>query len=123
MIFDDANGARLAALSTFYAAVTADVFIQEQLSVFLLAIALSVSGIVVGIALRTRGFLYAGTTFLVLNIIGQLLQLYPDQRLGRALVLMTLDGGITSAMIWFNLKREMIMARVRVFRSNLDTWD
>jgi hypothetical protein len=118
-----ANGARLAALSMLYAVATVDVFIQEQLSVFVLALALSLSGIMVGIMLRARAFLYSGTAFLLVNVLGQLLQLYPDQRLGRALVLMTLGASITGTMIWFNLKREMILTRIRVFRADLETWN
>ena len=100
-----------------------DVFIQEQLLVFALAVALSLAGIVLGIGLRTRAFLYAGVTFLVLNVLGQLIQLYPEQRLGRALVLMGLGSAITGLMIWFNIKRKVVMERVRIFRADLETWD
>ncbi|MEZ5601158.1 MAG: hypothetical protein R3F36_09340 [Candidatus Competibacteraceae bacterium] len=37
---------------------------------FVLALALALTGIVAGIALRIRAFLYAGVAFLVLNVIG-----------------------------------------------------
>ncbi len=117
------NGARLTALSTFYAAATLDVFLQESLWVFALALALSFVGIVLGIVSRIRAFLYAGMAFLVINVLGQLFLLYPEQRLGRALVLMVLGAAVTAAMIGFNLKREVIMQRIRVIRSDLATWD
>ncbi len=117
------NGVRLAVLCTLYAAAAVDVFIQEQLAVFALALMLSILGIVVGIGLRTRAFLYSGVIFLVLNVLGQLIQLYPEQRLGRALVLMGLGATITGLMIWFNIKRELIMERVRIFRADLESWD
>ena len=117
------NGVRLAVLCTLYAAAAVDVFIQEQLAVFALALMLSVLGIVVGIGLRTRAFLYSGVIFLVLNVLGQLVQLYPEQRLGRALVLMGLGATITGLMIWFNIRRELIMERVRIFRADLESWD
>ncbi len=117
------NGARLGALSILYVAATMDVFLQESLGVFVLALALSITGIIAGIALRTRAFLYAGTTFLVLNVLGQVVQLYPEQRLGRALVLMAVGAGITGLMIWFNIKRELLMQRIRIFRADLETWD
>lgn len=100
-----------------------DVFLQEQFMVFVLALALSVAGIILGIGLRTRAFLYAGVTFLVLNVLGQLFQLYPEQRLGRALLLMGLGSVIMGLMIWFNIKREVVMERVRIFRADLQTWD
>jgi hypothetical protein len=117
------NGVRLVALCTLYAAATLDVFIQEQLMVFVLALVLSIAGIILGIGLRTRAFLYVGVTFLVLNVLGQLLQFYPEQGLGRALLLMGLGSAITGMMIWFNIKREVIMERVRIFRADLQAWD
>jgi hypothetical protein len=117
------NGARLAALSTLYAASTLDIFLQETLGVFVLALALSITGIIVGIMLRTRAFLYAGVAFLVLNVIGQIGVLYPEQRLGRALILMALGAGITGLMIWFNIKREAFTERIRLVRADLGSWD
>ena len=116
------NSARLAALSMLYAAATLDVFLRADLAVFILALALSITGIVLGIGLRIRAFLYAGVTFLVLNVLGQLLKLYPEQRLGRALVLMALGAVIIGLMIWFNIKREAILQRIRVFRADLAEW-
>jgi hypothetical protein len=117
------NGARLAALSTLYAAATLDIFLQETLGVFVLALTLSITGIIVGIMLRTRAFLYAGVAFLVLNVIGQIGILYPEQRLGRALILMALGAGITGLMIWFNIKREAFTERIRLVRADLGSWD
>ncbi len=119
---DALYGARLSALSMLYAAATLDVFLQESLWIFVLALALSLAGVVLGILSRTRAFLYAGTVFLVINVLGQLLQLYPEQRLGRALVLMILGAGVTGSMIWFNLKRDAILQRVRIMRADLATW-
>jgi hypothetical protein len=117
------NGARLATLSTLYAASTLDIFLQETLGVFVLALTLSITGIIVGIMLRTRAFLYAGVAFLVLNVIGQIGVLYPEQRLGRALILMALGAGITGLMIWFNIKREAFTERIRLVRADLGSWD
>ena len=117
------NGARLAALCTLYAASTLDIFLQETLGVFVLALILSITGIIVGVMLRTRAFLYAGVAFLVLNVIGQIGVLYPEQRLGRALILMAFGAGITGLMIWFNIKREALTERIRLVRADLGTWD
>ncbi len=116
------NGSRLATLSLLYAGATLDVFIRPELTLFVLALALSMAGVVLGIALRTRAFLYTGVVFLVLNVVGQLIQFYPEQRLGRALVLMALGATITGAMIGFNIKRETILQRIRIFRADLETW-
>jgi hypothetical protein len=116
-------GGRLTALSTLYAVATLDVFLEEGLWIFLVALMLSLAGIIIGIITRTRAFLYAGTVFLVINVVGQLVQLYPEQRLGRALVLMVLGTAITAAMIGFNAKREAILQRIRIMRADLATWD
>jgi hypothetical protein len=117
------NGTRLSALSTLYATATLDVFLQEGLWTFTLALVLSFVGVVLGIVSRTRAFLYAGTAFLVINALGQLVQLYPEQRLGRALVLMGLGAAVTAGMIGFNLKREAILQQIRIVRADLVTWD
>ena len=67
--------------------------------------------------------LYAGMAFLVLNVLGQLIKLYPEQRLGRALVLIALGSVIIGLMIWFNIKREAVLQRLRIFRADLSRWE
>jgi hypothetical protein len=116
------NSARLTTMSILYACATVDVFMRGELAVFSLAIVLSLAGVVTGIALRTRAFLYSGVTFLVLNILYQLLLLYPEQLLGKAVMLLMLGVTITGGMIWFNLKREQVLQQIRVFRADLETW-
>jgi hypothetical protein len=113
------HSVRLATMSVLYASATADVFLRASVMVFAAALGLSLGGIIVGIALRTRAFLYAGIAFFVLNVAGQLVLLFPEQRLGKAVVLLTLGTGITGAMIWFNAQRESLLQRIRIFRSDL----
>jgi hypothetical protein len=117
------TGARLSALSVLYSATTLDVFLQEELAIFVLAIGLSLAGIGLGIVARTRAFLYAGVAFLVVNVVGQLVLQYPEQILARALLLMGLGTVIMAVMFWFNLKREAFMARIRIIRADLASWD
>jgi hypothetical protein len=116
------NAIRLVALSTLYASASLDVFLQEALSIFIIALSLSLAGIILGIALRIRVFLYISTVFLVLNVIGQLIQFYPEGRLGKAIVLMILGGLITVGMIWFSIQREAFQQRIHLMRANLATW-
>ncbi|MFO7640941.1 MAG: hypothetical protein R6X17_06650 [Candidatus Competibacteraceae bacterium] len=117
------SGARLAASSVLYAGVGLDVFLRSELGVFMLALALALLGIAVGVALRIRAFLYAGVAFLVLNVAGQLLRFYPEQGLGRALILLGLGAVITLGMVVFSLKREAILQRVRIARADLAAWE
>ena len=117
------NAIRMTALSALYAGATLDVFIRPELSIFLLAIGLSLAGIILGIALRVKAFLYLGTIFLVLNILGQLIDFYPEDRLSKAIILMVLGGLITGSMIWFNIQREALMQRIRIIRADLAQWE
>ncbi len=117
------NGARLAALSLLYAGAGLDVFLRPELGVFVLALGLAFIGIMAGIALRIRAFLYAGVAFLVLNVIGQLFRFYPEQNLSRALILLGLGTVITLGMVIFNLKREAILQRIRLVRADLAAWE
>ncbi len=117
------SGARLAALSALYAGAGLDLFLRPELSLFALSLALALSGILLGIAWRIRAFLYAGVAFLVLNVLGQLVQFYPDQGIGRALILLGLGATITSGMVMFNLKREAILSRMRILRADLAGWE
>lgn len=93
------------------------------MGIFALALLLSLVGVVLGIALRVRAFLYTGVSFLVLNVLGQLIRFYPEQRLSKAIMLMVLGTAITGTMIWFNMKRETILQRIRIFRADLETWE
>lgn len=101
---------------------TVDVSVRDELMIFGVALALSLGGIGIGIALRTRAFLYSSTAFLVLNILGQLLMLFPERVLGRAIILLLLGALITGGMIWFNLQREQLFQRIRIFQADLATW-
>ncbi|MGJ0514607.1 MAG: hypothetical protein ACR65O_02515 [Methylomicrobium sp.] len=114
---------RLAATSSIYACATLDVFLLPDLNVFVLALGLSLAGVVLGIALRIRAFLYAGIAFMLLNVFGQLIRFYPDQALGKAVVLMGAGMMILGAMIWFNLKKMQIMQRFDLIRVELEAWD
>jgi hypothetical protein len=120
-------GSRLAAVSSIYACATADVFLRDQnIIVFILAMGLSIAGILLGIALRTRAFLYAGVSFLLLNVIGQALSFYPKQGLeplSIAIVLMVMGTVIISVMIWFNIKRVAILQRISVIQAEMQTWE
>ncbi|MDO9214008.1 MAG: hypothetical protein Q7U23_09270 [Methylococcales bacterium] len=114
---------RLAAISSIYACATVDVFLRAELGIFILAMALSIGGILLGIALRTRAFLYAGVSFLVLNVLGQLMRFYPEQGLGKAIVLMVMGAIIISLMIWFNIKRTAILQRINALQAEMQTWE
>jgi hypothetical protein len=116
------HACRLAAMSILYTSATLDVFLQADVGIFLAALGVSLGGIILGIALRTRAFLYAGTSFFVLNVMGQLLLFFPEQRLSRAIVLLALGTLITGSMIWFNMQREAILQRLRLARADLTTW-
>ena len=117
------NKIRLIALSLIYVVVTADIFINETVFVFVLGLLLGLASVIYAISSKTRVFLYAGVSFIIVIILGQLMLLYPEGRLARALILMLLGATITGMMIWFNVKREYLLSQIRVFRADLDTWN
>ncbi|MCX7066756.1 MAG: hypothetical protein NTW85_03520 [Methylococcales bacterium] len=121
-------GSRLAAISSIYACATADVFLRDQqnIIVFILAMGLSIAGILLGIALRTRAFLYAGVSFLLLNVIGQALLFYSKQGLeplNIAIVLMVMGTAILGFMYWFEDKKVAILQRINVIQAEMQTWE
>lgn len=99
-----AHQIRLFTLGLVYASASLDVFLRPELSVFIAVIALSLFGIMMGIYLKNRAFLYSGTAFLCLNIGAQLL-LMPQTGFAKALILIALGLLITGGMLLFNLKR------------------
>jgi hypothetical protein len=119
-------GSRLAAISSIYACATVDVFLRAELGVFILAMGLSVVGILLGIALRTRAFLYAGLSFLLLNVIGQALRFYPKkglESLDIAIVLLVMGATILGFMFWFNEKKVAILQRINSIQAQMQTWE
>ncbi|MCP4697574.1 MAG: hypothetical protein GY862_12100 [Gammaproteobacteria bacterium] len=117
------NAVRLTALGALYAGAALDVFLRPEFYVFALALGLSLTGIVFGIALRVRPFLFTGVIFFVLNIAGQLVNFYPQDQLYKAIFLMVLGGVITGGMIWFSIQREAIMRQIRIIRADLAEWE
>ena len=117
------NGTRLAALSLLYAGAGLDLFLRPELGIFVAALGLALLGVILGIALRIRAFLYTGLAFLVLNVLGQLVRVYPEQGMSRALILLALGAVITAGMVFFNLERESILRRVRILRADLAAWE
>jgi hypothetical protein len=116
-------GSRLAAVSSIYACATVDVFLRAELGIFILAMALSVVGILLGIALRTRAFLYAGVSFLLLNVIGQALRFYLKQEWGIGIVLLVMGAIILGFMIWFDGKKVAILQRINSIQAEIQTWE
>jgi len=117
-----AHAIRLTALGTLYATAMVDAFLRPETTIFLVAILLGLLGIILGIGLRMRAFLYTGTLFLILNILGQLMRFYPEGRLEKAIILIALGIIIMVSMIWFNLQRETILSRIRIMRADIATW-
>ena len=116
------HSARMAATTLLYFSMTLDVFLSPQLWVFMLAIGLSLVGVITGIAFRIRAFLYAGTCFMTLNILGQIIRLFPEQRVEKAIFLMLLGAIILGCMIMFSLKRESILRSIRIYRADIASW-
>lgn len=117
------HATRLGALSVLYASAALDLFLEPGMGVFALALALSLGGVVLGLALQIRAFLYSGTVFLILVVAGQLFMNYPEGNLAKGALLMAGGAGITGAMIWMNIKREALLQRLQALRAELAEWE
>ena len=117
------NKIRFIALSLLYLLAAADIFISSSLLLFFIGLLLGLLSTIYGISSKTRAFLYTGIGFIIINILGQLIVFYPDDRLGRALILMATGAVITGLMVWFNIKREFLLSKIQLFRSDLEHWD
>ncbi len=116
------NGTRLAAVSILYGCATLDFFLSPELVPFIVVLMGSLIGVSAGVSLRIRAFLYGGLSFMVLNVLGQLFLFYSRQTLGKGVVLVALGTLILLGMIWFNVKRESVLKRIRIFRADLAQW-
>ena len=114
---------RFFAFALLYCLLIADIFITESLFVFTLGLLLALITIIYAISTRNKAFLYSATLFLIIAILGQLFMLYPDGRLQRALVLMAMGTFITTSMIIFTIKRAQLLEKIRIIRSDLDSWE
>ena len=80
---------------------------------------LSLAGVVAGVALRVRAFVYIGCAFLVINVLGQLgLQIHNQAGIVRAVILIAVGVTVMGLMIFFNIKREALRQRYRSFVSD-----
>ncbi|WPD21343.1 MAG: hypothetical protein SD837_14180 [Candidatus Electrothrix scaldis] len=117
------SAVRLTALAALYAGTALDVFLRPEFYIFALALGLSLVGILLGIALHIRAFLFTGVIFFILNITGQLINFYPQDRLSKAILLMVSGGLIAGGMIWFSIQREAIIRQIRMIRADLAKWE
>jgi len=113
---------RLVCLAVLYSSISLDVFLRPELGLFVAVLAVSFIGIGIGIALQVRAFLYTSLCFLILNVLSQIIRFYPEGRLEKAIILMVIGTLLTLLMIWFNLKKEHIMQRIRWVRADLAEW-
>jgi hypothetical protein len=120
-----AHSVRLAATSALYVSAGWDIFKGEGFGVFALGIGLSLLGVLVGIVLRVRAFMYFGVCFLVIVVGQALFEHYPDaqHQRQRAFLLMGLGTAIIACMIGFSLKRERILRQLRLARADLAEWE
>ncbi|KAA5542093.1 hypothetical protein FYK55_14890 [Roseiconus nitratireducens] len=115
---------RLGATSLILAVSTFEVFVSRESSLleFVVVLSLSLAGVVAGIALRIKPFVYTGLAFLILNVVGQLgLQFHRETGVTRAVILIAVGLLVLVAMIFFNVHRERILRQYRGFLMD-DQW-
>jgi len=109
-------GIRTATSATILAVSTLEVLYTPNLLHFSVELSVTLLGIMIGVALRIRAFVYTGFAFLVIGVTSQLgLQIHGQAGIARAVILITVGMMVLSTMVFFNLKREEILQRYRAF--------
>lgn len=116
---------RLLSLMLLYASVSVDIWLNKEMTLllFVTVLLLTLASIILGIALRIRAFLYSGSIFFMLNVTTQLIYITPENHLTKGIFLFILGGIIFALMIWFQMQREEILQKVRIFRADLLSWE
>ena len=90
--------------------------------VMVLAI-LSIAGILLGIALQLRSYLLFGVVFLFLDVIIHLFYLGTRDRVVGMIFLFVVGVLFLVTAVFFHLKRDALLARVKELRETLDSWE
>jgi hypothetical protein len=116
---------RLLSLTALYSSVSVDIWLNKEMSLllFITVLLLTLASIVFGIGLRIRAFLYCGMLFFILNVITQLIYITPENHLTKGIFLFILGGIIFALMVWFQMQRDEILQKVRIFRADLAKWE
>ncbi len=109
-------GIRIATSATILAVSTLEVLYTPNLLHFSVELFVTLLGIMMGVALRIRAFVYTGFAFLVIGVTSQLgLQMYGREGIAKAVILITVGLMVLSTMVFLNVKREEILQRFRAF--------
>jgi hypothetical protein len=96
---------------------------SSNLMLFLVVLLLSLAGIVAGIGLRIKPFIYTGLAFLVVNVVFQLgLQFQREGGIVRAITLIGTGIVVLMVMVFFNIHRERILQQYRIFLAD-ENWE
>ena len=109
------TGVRYAAAGAILAVSSLDAFSSASLTHFVLVLFLSLAGIVAGIALRIRPFVFVGLAFLVVNVLGQLGLQFQQHAALRAAILIGVGFVVIGIMVFLNIRREEILRKYRSF--------
>ena len=89
----------------------------------LLCVLVCVVGVIAGVALRIRSYVYLGSAFMVTCVVANLARFGTrDHRVGAAF-LSLLGIGVVGFMVLFTAKRAELLARYERVRAMLDTWE
>jgi len=92
------------------------------------AAAISLLGVIVGISLQIRIYLYLGVTFFFINAvgaIGNVIVTQPTEQIKLIVGILFLLTGLLfiSSYLLFQMKREQILAKYHTLRGEVDKWD
>jgi hypothetical protein len=114
---------RMAGALAIYLTSMVQVLSFRGITDVLLLAGLALAGIIAGIALQIRSFLFLGLGFLVADIAINLFRIGVQDRVIGMIFLFLTGILLLGSAVFFNLKREAILARIRNWQSQISSWD
>lgn len=114
---------RAAAITAIYAASAWKPLMFNEAWAMIACVLVCVAGVVAGIALRIRSFVYLGSAFLVTSVVANLVRFgVREPRMG-ALFLSLLGLLVVATMVLFTAKRAELVRRYEAMRALMEDWD
>jgi len=114
---------RAVAITFVYVAGAWRSVVFQDSGAMLTCVLVCVVGVVVGVALRIRSYVYLGSAFMVTCVVANLVRFGTrDHRVG-AVFLSLLGLGVVGFMVLFTSKRAELLSRYERVRALLDTWE
>ncbi|ATB28622.1 hypothetical protein [Melittangium boletus] len=114
---------RAVAITLIYVAGSWRAVVFQEGHAMMVCVFVCVVGVVAGVALRIRSYVYLGSAFLVTCVVANLARFGTRDHRAGAVFLSLLGIGVVGFMVLFTAKRAELLSRYERVRAMLDTWE